>query len=153
MSEHIATVRWRRGEYDFADGRYSRGHAWHFDGGAVVHASASPNNVPEGTADVAGVDPEEAFVASLSSCHMLWFLALAARDGLIVDSYEDAAVGTLSPNDRGGAWLSKVTLRPRIAFKGGAPGKKLLAELHHEAHEKCFIAASIRSEIAIEPRE
>ena len=152
MSEHTARVVWSRGTDSFKGGRYSRAHTWHFDGGAVVPASASPANVPLGTADDAAVDPEEAFLASISSCHMLWFLALAARDGLTVDTYEDEVIAALAPDGRGSAYFPRVTLRPKIAFSGKTPSATELFGLHHQAHEKCFIARSVKSEIVIEPR-
>ena len=151
-AEHFARVEWVRGKDPFLAGRYSRAHAWRFDGGAVVAASASPANVPLGTADDAAVDPEEAFVASLSSCHMLWFLALAARDGFIVDTYDDDAMGTLTPDGRGSAYFSRVALRPKVTFNGNAPDPRELALLHHQAHQKCFIANSIKAEVVVEPR-
>jgi organic hydroperoxide reductase OsmC/OhrA len=147
---HEARVTWRRGSDAFLGGRYSRAHEWSFDGGAVVPASASPANVPPGTADAAGVDPEEAFIAALSSCHMLWFLGLAARAGLTVDSYDDEAVGTISRNDRGSPYFSRVALRPKIVFSGKTPTAAEITALHHQAHEKCHIANSVKAEVVIE---
>jgi organic hydroperoxide reductase OsmC/OhrA len=152
MSEHGVNVKWSRGTDEFKRSRYQRGHEWSFDGGQKVRGSASPGNVPAGTADPFGVDPEEAFVAALSSCHMLWFLALASKAGFVVDSYDDDAIGTLTPDGKGSAFFSRVVLRPKIAFAGDAPSADALAKLHHEAHEKCFIANSVKSEVAIEPR-
>jgi organic hydroperoxide reductase OsmC/OhrA len=154
MSEHTATVRWQRESgADFAHNRYSRAHEWHFDGGAVVPASASPSVVRVPLADPAGVDPEEAFVAALASCHMLWFLSLAAEHGHVVDTYEDAAVGTLGRNAAGQEWVADVVLRPRIVFGGeNTPDAAAVETLHHLAHERCFIANSVKSAIRIEPR-
>ena len=154
MSEHTATVRWQRNaDADFARNRYSRAHEWRFDGGAVVPASASPSVVRAPWSDPAGVDPEEAFVASVSSCHMLWFLSIAAAKGFVVESYEDEAVGTMAKNDAGQEWVADVVLRPRIVFGGDRqPDGAAIEALHHDAHAECFIAHSVRSEIRIEPR-
>jgi len=152
MATHTATVCWTAspGE-DFAKGQYSRAHSWTFDGGAVVAASASPHVVPAPWSDAAGVDPEEAFVASLSSCHMLFFLDFARRAGVVVTSYEDEAEGVMEKGPDGRVRISKVTLRPRIAFDG-TPDQAVLDDLHHKAHEACFIANSVTSEVALEPR-
>ena len=154
MSEHTATVRWQRDAgADFVRNRYSRAHEWHFDGGAVVAASASPSVVRAPWSNPAGVDPEEAFVASVSSCHMLWFLSIAAVKGYVVDRYEDEAVGTMAKNADGKEWVADVVLRPRIAFGSDQqPDAAALEALHHEAHAECFIANSVRSAIRIEPR-
>lgn len=153
MSEHQATVVWERSGQPFLDQRYSRVHQWTFDGGAVVRASASPHVVPLPMSDAAAVDPEEAFVASLSSCHMLWFLSLAAGKGIVVDHYEDQAVATLGKNTEGKLAITSVVLRPRVTVApaslerlGDLPG------LHESAHERCFIAHSVRCPITIEPR-
>ena len=153
MSSYTATIRWtREGEAeDFAKGRYSRAHEWAFDGGATVPASPSPHIVPEPWSDLGGVDPEEAFVASLASCHMLFFVDLARRGGFVVDSYEDEAEGILEKRDDGRMWMSRVTLRPRIAWGGGAPNDEAVADLNHRAHEACFIANSVTTEVVVEP--
>lgn len=153
MSEHTATVIWQRGDRAFVDNRYSRAHRWRFDGGAEVPASASPSNVRPPFSDPAGVDPEEAFVASLSSCHMLWFLFLAAQAKHVVDSYEDDAVGTLGKNAAGKTAFTRVTLRPKVTLAGGEmiPSAEL-DRLHHESHERCFIAHSVNCELVVEPR-
>jgi organic hydroperoxide reductase OsmC/OhrA len=154
MAGHLchATVTWRREpDGDFAKGRYSRGHVWRFDGGIEVKASASPQVVPKAFAPADAVDPEEAFVASLSSCHMLTFLDLARRAGFVVDSYEDAAEGELEKNDAGRLWVARVTLRPRIAFSGNEPPADEMKRLHHDAHDICFIANSVTSDVRIEP--
>lgn len=150
MADHIATVEWRS-DGGFREGRYSRAHRWSFDGGAVVPASASPHVVPAPMSDPAGVDPEEALVASVSSCHMLWFLHLARDAGLDVAAYRDEARGTMGKDERGRIAVTRIALRPEIDFAGQAPDPGLLDRLHHEAHEKCFIANSLRTEIAIEP--
>ena len=152
MAPHTATVRWSAspGE-DFARGQYSRAHEWRFDGGAVVPASASPHVVPAPWSDAAGVDPEEAFVASLSSCHMLFFLDFARRAGVVVTSYEDEAEGVMEKGSDGRTRITKVTLRPRIAF-GETPDPAILDDLHHKAHEACFIANSVTAEVVVEPR-
>jgi organic hydroperoxide reductase OsmC/OhrA len=156
MSEHTATVRWQNANPgpDFGKGRYSREHTWSFDGGLTMPASPSPSVVPAPYSNPANVDPEEAFVASVSSCHMLFFLFLAGRRGFQVDSYEDQATGVLAKNTEGRTWMSQVTLRPRIAYGGDKrPTPAELDELHHGAHEQCFIANSVRTEIRVEPRE
>lgn len=153
MSDHVATIAWQRGDQPFIDNRYSRAHAWRFDGGAEVRGSASPSNVRPPFSDPAGVDPEEAFVASVSSCHMLWFLFLAAQAKHVVDSYEDEAVGTLGKNDKGQTAFTKVTLRPKVVLAGGGAIEPTeLARLHHESHARCFIASSITAELVVEPR-
>jgi organic hydroperoxide reductase OsmC/OhrA len=154
MSTYTATVEWRRNGEAFADGRYSRAHAWRFDGGAEVRASSSPHVVPIPYSDPTGVDPEEAFVASLSSCHMLWFLALAAKRGYVVESYVDDALGVMAADGEGNLWIARVTLRPAVHFVGErAPPAEELRELHDEAHEECFIARSVRTEVVCEPVE
>lgn len=154
MSEHLATVHWRRGDADdFAAGRYSRRHEWRFDGGAAVAASPSPQVVPAPWSDARAVDPEEAFVAAIASCHMLWFLSLAAERGWTVDAYEDEAVGTMGRIAPGRQAITEVVLRPRIAFGGSAPPDAAqVAALHEAAHERCFIANSVKTRIRIETR-
>ena len=151
MSEHVATIEWSRGDQAFADNRYSRAHDWRFDGGAVVRGSSAPTSVPLPMSDPAAVDPEEAFVAALSSCHMLFFLAFAAKAGFVVDRYRDAAVGVLGRDDRGRTSMTVVTLRPEVAFAGDAPDAEALADLHHRAHEACYIANSVRTGVRVEP--
>lgn len=150
MAEYGATIEWRS-DGGFREGRYSRAHRWSFDGGAVVPASASPHVVPAPMSDPAGVDPEEALVASASSCHMLWFLHLARDSGFDVAAYRDEARATMGKDDRGRIAMTRIVLRPEIEFAGGAPDAEALERLHHEAHEKCFIANSLRTEIAVEP--
>jgi organic hydroperoxide reductase OsmC/OhrA len=151
MSEHRATIRWTSTGGDFLKGRFSREHTWTFDGGATVPASASPAAVPKPYSVEANVDPEEAFVASLSSCHMLTFLYLAWKAGYEVLSYEDEAVGTLTRNERGIPWVSSVVLRPRIVYAGGKrPDAAELERLHHAAHEQCFIANSVKTAVTVD---
>jgi organic hydroperoxide reductase OsmC/OhrA len=152
MAPYLATVHWQRGDAAFVDNRYSRAHVWRFDGGTAVAASSSPHVVPLPMSDAAAVDPEEAFVASLSSCHMLWFLSLAAARGLCVDRYDDAAVGVMAKNAEGKTAMTEVTLHPRVKFRdASALSRELLAQLHHQAHESCFIAASVRTRVTCEP--
>ena len=153
MSTYQATIAWRRGaDAPFTDNRYSRAHVWRFDGGGEVLASSSPQIVPLPMSDPAGVDPEEAFVASLASCHMLWFLSLAAEQGWRVDSYEDTADGTLGRNAQGKLAMTRVTLRPRVACGGpAAPTREAIEALHHRAHEACFIASSVTADVRCEP--
>ncbi len=152
MSKHTATVRWQRQPLEaFHDGRYSRRHDIHFDGGAVVPGSSSPDVVPLPLSDASAVDPEEMMVAALASCHMLWFLSLAAAKGLRVDRYEDAASGTMGRNAEGRLALLEVVLRPQVRFIGDrTPTDDDLSALHHDAHERCFIANSVRTEVRVE---
>lgn len=136
----------------FTDNRYSRGHLWRFDGGVEVPASSSPHVVPVPLSVEAAVDPEEALVASLSSCHMLWFLSIAAKRKLVVESYRDEAVGVMTKDAQGKLWMSRVTLRPQVRFAGDPqPSAEQVAAMHHDAHEECYIARSVRSEIVCEP--
>ena len=150
MSEHKATIRWQRAEAEFLKGKYSREHTWTFDGGLTVPASSSPSVVPLPYSNAANVDPEEAFVASISSCHMLSYLWLAYRQGFQVDSYQDEAVGVMAKNEKGVPWVSAVTLHPKIAYSGAnLPSPEVEAELHHQAHEQCFIANSIKTHVTV----
>ena len=151
MTHHTSTVVWQRDHTAFTDHRYSRRHVWQFDGGAVVSASSSPHVVPLPFSDPAGVDPEEAFVASLSSCHMLWFLDFAARAGWVVESYRDEAVGIMARNDQGQQAMTRVTLHPVVQFAGKQPTLQQLQDLHHQAHASCFIANSVKTEVLCEP--
>jgi organic hydroperoxide reductase OsmC/OhrA len=153
MAQHSSTIHWQRDDTAaFTDHRYSRRHTWSFDGGAVVPGSSSPHVVPQPYSDATAVDPEEAFVASLSSCHMLWFLDIAARAGWVVDSYRDQAVGTLARNAEGQQAMTQVVLRPAVQFAPGkAPTAEELQVLHHRAHASCFIANSVKTEIVCEP--
>ena len=147
MSEHRAKIEWERGSAEFSYDSYPRDHSWCFDGGVRVTASASPGYL--GNAE--RVDPEEAYVAALASCHMLTFLAIAARKRLVVDQYRDTAVGVMEKNDDGKLAIARVVLRPKIAFGAGSePSPEELAKLHELAHEHCFIANSVRTSIAVE---
>lgn len=152
MSTHAATTHWQRrpGEA-FTDNRYARRHDWHFDGGAVVPGSSAPSSVPLPWSDPTAVDPEEAFVAALSSCHLLWFLYLAGKAGYVVDDYRDAASGTMARNARGKLAFDQVTLRPQVRFGGPAPSAEQHEALHHQAHEECFIAQSVACAVHCEP--
>ena len=152
MSTHLATTHWQRGSAEaFTDQRYARRHAWHFDGGAVVPGSSAPSSVPLPYSDPAAVDPEEAFVAALSSCHLLWFLHLAAQAGWVVDDYRDEATGSMARNARGKVAFTQVTLRPAVRFAGAAPTPDQHAALHHRAHDECFIANSVACEVHCHP--
>ncbi len=152
MANYEAQVVWERGDQAFVDQRYSRRHWLRFDGGLEVPGSSSPHVVPLPWSDPAAVDPEEAFIASISSCHMLWFLSLAAREGYCVDRYEDRASGTMAQNIEGKFAFSEVTLRPQVHFSGHLrPTDEAVHTLHHRAHEECFIANSVRCEVRCEP--
>ena len=150
MSRHVAEVSWRS-DGEFAGGRYSRRHQIRFDGGATVAGSPSPDVVPVPMSDPAGVDPEEMLVAAVASCHMLWFLDLARRAGLEIESYADKAEGEMGRTGPGKMAIVKVILRPEVSFAGEAPEPAALDALHHDAHERCFIANSLNSEIVVEP--
>ena len=153
MSNYTATVAWQRGSAAFIDDKYSRAHTWTFDGGVEVPASASPAVVPLPWSKAEAVDPEEAFVASLSSCHMLWFLSLAAKDGWRVDRYEDQAVGVMARNAEQRVAMTVVTLRPKVDFGGErTPAAGEVQALHQAAHHECFIANSVKTEVRIDPR-
>jgi organic hydroperoxide reductase OsmC/OhrA len=151
MTEIQSTVTWERGDAQFIDGRYSRGHSWSFDGGAVVPASSSPHIVPLPFSIESAVDPEEAFVASLSSCHMLWFLSIAAKRGLRVNYYRDVAIGEMSKNQDNKLVISIVRLRPHVDWDGDTPADSEIVEMHQKAHEECFIANSVRTTVLTEP--
>lgn len=153
MSSHFATIRWfaSPGE-DFAKGQYSRAHSWNFDGLTNVAASASPHIVPMPWANPDAVDPEEAFVASVSSCHMLFFLDFARRAGLVITGYDDEAEGVMEKGSDGRMRITRITLRPRIVFGGSEPDQALIDEIHHKSHEACFIANSITTEVLVEGR-
>jgi organic hydroperoxide reductase OsmC/OhrA len=151
MKPYTVTIEWQRAGATFSDGRYSRRHRWCFDGGVEVAGSSSPHVVRVPYSDPAAVDPEEAFVASLSSCHMLWFLSFAAERGLRVDRYVDAAEGVMGKNAEGRLAMTQVTLRPRVRFDGALPDAATFEALHHRAHDACFIANSVRTTIVCEP--
>src|ERR1041385_3247834 len=148
MAEHKATIKWQRTSPDFLKGKYSRAHTWYFDGGVTIPASSSPSVVPLPFSNPANVDPEEAYVASISSCHMLTFLFLASRAGLQVDSYVDDAIGFVTKNEQGVPWVSAVTLKPKIVYSGDKlPQPADIERLHHLSHEQCFIANSVKTVI------
>lgn len=151
MSDHKATIHWdRRNTDDFLKGKYSREHTWQFDGGLKVPGSSSPSVVPLPWSNPANVDPEEAFVASASSCHMLTYLFLASRKGFQVESYHDEAVGHISKNEKGALWISSITLNPKIVYSGEkTPAPADEEQLHHSAHQECFIANSIKTEVIV----
>jgi len=150
MSGHRAWVEWTA-QGEFASGQYSRRHQVRFDGGAEIVASASPDIVPAPLSDPAGVDPEEMLVAAVASCHMLWFLSLAQQAGHSVSRYSDAAAGEMGRIEPGRFALTRITLRPDIAFAGPVPAAETLARLHEAAHERCFIANSLKTEVVVEP--
>ncbi|MES2151811.1 MAG: OsmC family protein [Pseudomonadota bacterium] len=153
MQEFTSALLWQRGDQPFLDQRYSRAHEWQFDGGLRVPASSSPLSVPLPMSVAANVDPEEALVAAASSCHMLFFLALAAQRGFVVDAYRDQATGVLDTNEEGNMAMVRITLRPEIGFCGAPPDPTQLAALHHGAHQRCYIANSIKAQIVVgEPR-
>jgi len=150
MKTFEARLAWERGAQSFLDQRYSRAHRWQFDGGLTVPASSSPLSVPLPMSDPAAVDPEEALVAAASSCHMLFFLSLAAACGVVVDSYRDRATGILDTDGQGRLAMTRIVLRPRIAFAGTPPDAATLTRLHHDAHARCYIASSLRGEVVVE---
>jgi organic hydroperoxide reductase OsmC/OhrA len=151
LHRYETQITWRRDGAKFTDNRYSRGHEWSFDGGVKVKASASPSVVPLPYSVAEAVDPEEALVAAASSCHMLSFLFLAAKRGFVVDSYIDDAFGVMEKNAGGRLFISRITLRPEIKFSGESlPTEAQLQSLHHAAHEECFIANSLKSEVVVE---
>ena len=154
MAEHTATITWSRGNDDFLDKRYHRAHTWQFDGGATVAASSSPHVVPLPYSDAAAVDPEEAYVAALSSCHMLTFLSIAALRKLVVDRYEDDPRAELGKNEKGKMMIAQITLRPRVTFGGTVhPDAAALLELHRKAKENCFVGNSLLTRVLLEPRD
>jgi organic hydroperoxide reductase OsmC/OhrA len=152
MSKYSAKISWYRADDEaYVDNKYSRGHEWSFDGGITVAASASPQVVPLPYSVEQNVDPEEAFVASLSSCHMLFFLSIAAKRKYIVDEYVDSAIGIMDKDDKGVEWMTRVTLRPLIKFSGASqPDDEILEKMHHRAHQLCFIANSVKTEVVTE---
>jgi organic hydroperoxide reductase OsmC/OhrA len=150
MSEHKARISWKNNGPEFLKGKFSREHTWSFDGGTVVPASSSPSVVPAPYSSAAAIDPEEAFVASLSSCHMLTFLWVAYRKGFTVESYADDAVGVMTKNEKGTPWISKVTLNPTVVYGADKrPSAEEETALHHAAHEGCFIAQSVKTEVTV----
>lgn len=152
MAEYTAETIWLRGDQDFLDNRYSRLHTLRFDGGIDVPGSSSPSVVPLPYSDPAAVDPEEAFIASLSSCHMLWFLSIAAKRKFVVDSYRDVALGLMGKNSNGKLAMTRVTLRPEVKFSGeNLPSQADIEQMHEQAHDECFIANSVKTELRCEP--
>jgi len=153
MAQYTTETIWLRGDQDFLNNRYSRRHTLRFDAGFDVPGSSSPHVVPAPYSDPAAIDPEEAFVSSLSSCHMLWFLAIAAKRKFVVDSYRDVAVGIMEKNSQGKLAMTLVTLRPAAQFSGdNLPSRVQLDQMHHEAHQECFIANSVKTEVRCEPK-
>lgn len=152
MSEYFAKISWTRASNEeYIDNKYSRGHEWIFDGGVTVQASSSPHVVPVPYSVEHNVDPEEAFVASLSSCHMLFFLSIAAKRRYVVDSYVDDAVGIMEKDDENKVSMTKVTLRPKVKFSGDKkPTLEQLEKMHHQSHDQCFIANSVKTKIVTE---
>jgi organic hydroperoxide reductase OsmC/OhrA len=151
MSQHHATVKWQRRQAKFVDNQYSREHLWQFDGGAEIPASSSPQVVPVPYSNPEYVDPEEAFVASLSSCHMLWFLSIAAKYKFVVESYVDRAVGVMSKNEEGKLAITKIHLYPQVTFdKDYLPTQEQIEEMHNEAHHSCFLASSVKAKVVVE---
>ena len=151
MSEHRAAISWKRTGQNFFKGQYSREHTWTFDGGITMPASPSPSIVPVPWSNPKYVDPEEAFVASIAACHMLTFLFVASKQGFQVASYDDDAVGTMIKNEHGVPWVAKVTLRPKIVYDGDKqPSQDDIERLHHLAHEQCYIANSVKTEVTVE---
>lgn len=155
MTHHYtAETIWERAEQPFTDNRYSRQHRLRFDGGIDVPGSSSPHVIPLPFSIEAAVDPEEAFISALSSCHMLWFLSIAAKRGYRVDHYHDQAFGIMEKNAASKLAITRVTLRPSVQFSGGKlPTSEAISEMHHEAHEECYIANSVKTQIVIEPRK
>ncbi len=153
MGQYSAVINWVRDGAVFTDNRYSRGHRWSFDGGVEVPASSSPHVVPLPCSVAEAVDPEEAFVAALSSCHMLWFLGIAAKRGFVVDSYHDEAIGIMAKNVDNKLAMTQVTLRPAVMFGGTRlPSREEIEGMHHESHEQCFIASSVKTDVLCEPQ-
>jgi organic hydroperoxide reductase OsmC/OhrA len=152
VSDYKATIEWARQTADFDYKTYNRTHTLSFEGGIRVPASAAPGNIPPTAAGAPGVDPEQAFIASISSCHMLWFLHLACQAKYVVDRYLDEATGVLEKNAEGRMAMTRVTLRPAVRYAGRAPSAEEHAQLHEGAHDKCFIANSVKTEVLIEPR-
>lgn len=152
MANYTAEVTWVRGEQPFLDNKYSRKHVLRFDGGIEVPGSSSPHVVALPYSEAAAIDPEEAFVSSLSSCHMLWFLSMAVKHKFIVDRYHDVATGVMAKNADARWWIATVTLHPQAHFSGARqPTREELDAMHHEAHELCFIASSVKTDVRCEP--
>jgi len=153
MSTHTAQIDWERHGSAFTDNRYSRAHVWRFDGGIAVAASSSPQVVPVPCSDAGNVDPEEAYVAALASCHMLWFLGLAAAQGYVIDRYSDTATATMAADAHGRLWVERLVLNPAVVFSGArVPTEQAVDALHHAAHESCFLANSVKTAITVAGR-
>lgn len=151
-SEYTATIAWSRENADFLDNRFSRAHVWTFDGGATVPASPSPHIHPAPMSDATCVDPEEAFVASVSSCHMLFFLSIAAKRRFVVDTYVDEPVGVMEKNGDGRVAMTRMALRPAVTFSGdNRPTEADIDRMHERAHDLCFIANSVKTDVVVEP--
>jgi len=152
MSVYTALIQWKKAVNEsYIDNKYSRGHVWSFDGGVSVPASSSPHVVPLPYSVEQNVDPEEAFVASLSSCHMLFFLSIAAKKRLVVESYEDNAEGIMEKDADGNIAMTKVTLKPKVTFSGDKkPNLSVLEKMHHQSHQQCFIANSVKTKVVTE---
>lgn len=152
MAEYKATIIWERGNQLFIDNRYSRAHKWKFDEGVEIQASSSPHIVPLPYSNAVAIDPEEAFIASLSSCHMLWFLSIAAKRNFCIDSYTDEARGIMGKDDSGRHFIANVILQPKALFSGNhLPAENELILMHHEAHKECFIANSVKTNVECKP--
>lgn len=152
MSQHLASIVWQRGEQVFSDNQYSRAHEWQFDGGLRVPASSAPSSVPLPMSVAENVDPEEAVVAALASCHMLFFLAFACKKGYIVDHYEDHPVGTMEKNERNRLYLANIVLQPKVTFSGdNQPDQEAIIALHELSHDHCYIANSLKATVTIQP--
>jgi len=152
MGTYFATIKWNRGNDEFLRQKYSRGHTWHFDEGVTVPASASPLVLRAPLSVAAAVDPEEALVAAISSCHMLFALSLLSKHGAVVESYEDAAEGVWEKRADGKTALTRVTLKPVITVSANAPDAESFAKIHHDAHEECYIANSVNFPVLVEPQ-
>lgn len=148
MAQHSATVTWTRNGARFSNGQYSRVHRWRFASGTEITASAAPDIVPPPCSDPDAVDPEEAFVAAIASCHMLWFLSIAAQRGFVVDRYDEEAEGVLEEDERARLSITRITLRPRVTYNGREPTANEELAMHHAAHDACFIANSVRTTIS-----
>jgi len=153
MSQYRVLVKWQRNGAAFTDHRYSREHSWNFDAGIEIRASASRHVVPLPYSVEEAVDPEEAFVAALAGCHMLWFLSIAAQRGFVVESYQDEAIGVLAMNPDGKLAMTQVTLSPKLVFAGKRPSADQHEAMHREAHEECFIARSVKTDVRCEARD
>jgi organic hydroperoxide reductase OsmC/OhrA len=152
MAHYTAEILWLRGTQVFLDNRYSRTHQLRFDGGATLAGSASPHVVPKPLSDASAVDPEETFLASLAGCHMLWFLSVAAKNRYCVDRYVDNPIGVMDKNPQGKLFMAVVTLKPHVEFSGDRiPSREQIADLHEQAHQECFIANSVKSDVRLEP--